>query len=322
MGNDNSKLPEINCDAEPKSDLSVWNDEASRFADSLLLRCNFPQEGTSYKCAVSGGPDSLALLALAVRAGLRVTCYHVDHQIREGSHLEATKVRSAAKLLGAEFVALSVAVEEGPNLEARARALRKAALPPDAATGHTLDDQAETVLINLLRGAGLDGLSGMEINFSHPILRIRRWETRKLTELLGLDPVMDPSNDDPRFLRNRVRHELLPLCNEIARRDVAVLLARTAEVVSAENELLEDLAAGIKADSVAEILQVQEVLAKRALRGWLRGLNAEKHPPSYESLERVMEVAKKKRLACQLPGGIDVHRSKGSLVVRASKTIT
>ncbi len=316
MGIDNSKPSKNNFETAKDSAGSVWSEKAARFADALLPRCNFPEPGTVYKCAVSGGPDSLALLALAVRAGLRVTCYHVDHRIRTGSHAEAGTVRAAAELLGAEFVSLSVRVEEGPNLEARARALRKAALPSGAATGHTLDDQAETLLINLLRGAALDGLSGMEANFSHPILRIRRSETKKLTELLLLDPVMDPSNDDPRFLRNRVRHELLPLCNEIARRDVAVLLARTAEVVFAENKFLNDLAAGIKPDSTAEVLRAHEVLAKRALRGWLRGLNAEKHPPSHESLEMVMEVVKKKRLACQLPGGIDVRRSKGSLIVR------
>ena len=102
-------------------------------------------------------------------------------------------------------------------------------LGPDAATGHTADDQAETVLANLLRGAGVHGLAGMRAGPGHPLLGLRRAETVALCELLGLDPVQDPSNDDPRFVRNRVRHELLPLCSAIAGRDVVPVLARQAD---------------------------------------------------------------------------------------------
>ncbi|MCB1016512.1 MAG: 7-cyano-7-deazaguanine synthase, partial [Acidimicrobiales bacterium] len=93
-------------------------------------------------CAVSGGPDSLALLALAVAAGLEVTAVHVDHGLRPGSGREAEVVEAAAERFGARFSARRVTVVEGPNLEARARAARYAALPPDACTGHTADDQA------------------------------------------------------------------------------------------------------------------------------------------------------------------------------------
>ncbi len=291
----------------------AWSKEAEEFADELLKKCNFPPAGTAYDCAVSGGPDSLSLLALAVRAGLEVTCYHVDHQIRSGSHLEVELVQKAADFFRAAFIALQVKVDPGPNLEARARALRKAVLPADVATGHTMDDQAETVLINLLRGAGPGGLKAMERGFCHPILEIRRFETRKLVELLSLDPVWDPSNNDPRFLRNRVRHELLPLCNDIAGRDVAVLLARSSKIIAEEDQFLETLAKEIQADRVDQIASIDDVLAKRALRRWLRDLDGEKHPPSYDHLERVLEVAKKKRLACQLPTGITIRRSQGVL---------
>jgi len=293
----------------------AWIREAEDFADRLLKKCNFPPAGTLYACAVSGGADSLTLLALATRAGLRVTCYHVDHQIRQGSYAESDVVKKAAEFLGADFVSLRVEVAQGPNLEARARALRKSVLPDNAATGHTLDDQAETLLINLLRGAGLSGLGGIKEGFSHPILAVRRSETRELVRLLCLDPVVDPSNDDPRFLRNRVRHELLPLCNDIARRDVSVLLARSAKVISSEDSFLETLSEEIKPDDVRDIAQSQEVLAKRALRRWLREYDGEMHPPSYEHLERVLEVAQKKRLACQLPGGISIRRSQGILKI-------
>ena len=105
-----------------------------------------------------------------------------------------------------------MSVAPGPNLEARARAARFAVLPADVATGHTMDDQAETILVNLLRGAGADGLAGMAPGRRHPLLGLRRLETHALCAEVGLEPVCDPSNADPAFVRNRVRHELLPLC--------------------------------------------------------------------------------------------------------------
>src|SRR3954468_66893 len=182
-------------------------------AGPLLGRCRLPAAGTAVTCAVSGGADSLALLVLACAAGLDVAAVHVDHGLRPGSADEAPVVASAAARFGARFRAERVDVGDGPNLEARARAARYAVLPPDVLTGHTADDQAETVLVNLLRGAGIDGLAGMRQDGRRPLLGLRRRETRALCEQLGLPPVEDPSNDDARFVRNRVRHELLPLMN-------------------------------------------------------------------------------------------------------------
>ena len=196
--------------------------------EPLLDRCRFPEPGRPLACAVSGGADSLALLALAVSAGCEVTAIHVDHGLRPGSAAEASVVASAARRFGAAFRAERAHVPPGPNLEARARAARLAVLPPGTATGHTADDQAETILLNLLRGAGSDGLAGMRPGPTKPILSLRRSETRRLCEDLDLRPVQDPSNADPAFRRNRVRHELLPLAADVADRDVAVVLARSA----------------------------------------------------------------------------------------------
>ena len=177
----------------------------------LLARCTFPPAGTALACAVSGGADSLALLVLATAAGCDVTAFHVDHGLRAGSSAEAGVVAAAAERLGARFESRTVSVEPGPNLEARARAARFAALPEGVATGHTMDDQAETILLNLLRGAGADGLAGMEPGLRHPLLGLRRSETHGCALRSGLVPVCDASNRDPAFARNRVRHELLPL---------------------------------------------------------------------------------------------------------------
>src|SRR5439155_2730527 len=169
---------------------------------------------------------------------------HVDHGLRPGSAGEADVVRAAAARFGAAFRAVTATVGDGPNLEARARVLRYAALPPDALTGHTADDQAETLLLNLMRGAGIDGLAGMRPQ-RRPLLGLRRRETRALCAELGLVAVEDPSNLDPAHRRNRVRHELLPLVDAIAERDVAAVLARQAELVRADVDLPDELAAAL-----------------------------------------------------------------------------
>ncbi len=213
--------------------------------DDLLPRCQFPPRGTALPCAFSGGPDSTALLVLARAAGCDVVAIHVDHGLRPTSATEARQAAALAAAIGVPFRARRVTIAPGPNLEARARAARRAALPDDAATGHTADDQAETVLINLLRGAGINGLAGMRAGPRHPLLALRRHETRALCESLGLTPVADPSNHDRRFVRNRVRDEVLPLLADVAGRDVVPLLARGAAVLAGDAHLLDELATSI-----------------------------------------------------------------------------
>src|SRR5436190_5711991 len=165
---------------------------ATGAVERLLARCRFPPASSPVVCAVSGGADSLALLVLACAAGLAVTAVHVDHGLRPGSADEAGVVAEAAARFGAEFRSERVTVAEGPNLEARARDARYAVLSVDVLTGHTSDDQAETVLVNLLRGAALDGLAGMRDDGRRPILALRRSETAGLCAALGLEPVADP----------------------------------------------------------------------------------------------------------------------------------
>ncbi len=139
-------------------------------------------------------------------------------------------------------------LDDGPNFEARARAARRDLLGPDALTGHTADDQAETVLLALLRGSGATGLSAMRPDAHHPLLALRRHETRRLCAALQLDPVEDPTNTDPRFRRNRIRHELLPLIDSIAERDVVPLLVRSADLLGDDDRLLDELAASHRPD--------------------------------------------------------------------------
>jgi tRNA(Ile)-lysidine synthase len=294
-------------------------DDVDALVTDLLTRCTFPPPGTPIACAVSGGPDSLALLVLAVAAGCDVTAVHVDHGLRAGSAHEADVVAAAAARLGARFEARTVAVEPGPNLEARARAARFSVLPDDVATGHTMDDQAETILVNLLRGAGADGLAGMAPGYRHPLLGLRRSETHRLCEAARMDLVDDPSNADPAFVRNRIRSELLPLCAEVAGRDPVPLLARQAGVLRDEVELLDALAAASLPDpsDARTVAGSPRPVARRALRSWLRtqSQTGAAHPPSLAEVDRVLDVATGKAVGTELSGGRRVRRTKGRLRV-------
>ncbi|MEY2477342.1 MAG: tRNA(Ile)-lysidine synthase [Actinomycetota bacterium] len=278
----------------------------------LLEQARFPAPGSVVTCAVSGGADSLALLVLARAADLDVTAVHVDHGLRPESAAEADVVGAASERFGARFVAERVHVEHGPNLEARARRARFAVLPPDVLTGHTADDQAETVLLNLLRGAALDGLSGMA-PAGHPLLGVRRADTHALCAEVGLDPVVDPSNAEPVHLRNRVRHELLPLLVDLAGRDVVPVLARQAALLRDEAELLDTQAAAVDPTDARGLAVLPEPLARRALRSWLR--TGVEHPPDAAAVERVLAVVRHEARACELNDGRRVTRSGGRLGV-------
>jgi len=278
----------------------------------LRTEARFPAPGTEVACAVSGGADSLALLVLAVDAGCRVTAIHVDHGLRAGSSDEAAVVAAAAERFGARFETRTVEVAPGPNLEARARAARYAVLPERALTGHTAEDQAETVLLNLLRGAGLDGLAGIRDDGRRPLLRVRRADTRALCAELGLEPVADPSNDDPAFRRNRVRHELLPLLDAIGERDVAAVIARQASSLAGEAALLDELAAAIDVSDAKVLAAAPPPLARRAVRAWLRAPDGG-HPPDQATVERVLDVARGSVVACEVAGVGRVARSGGRL---------
>lgn len=303
--------------------------------------------GRAVVLAVSGGADSLALLVLAARAGLDVVAVHVDHGLRAGSAREAAVVAAAATAYGAAFEARSVTVSPGPDLEARARRARYGVLPAGVLTGHTMDDQAETVLLAMLRGAGLDGLSGMRWPDGltaaaslpdptarwpdptdrddsppgpvRPLLGLRRSETAALCAAEGLVPVVDPSNHDLRFRRNRVRHQVLPMLCEVAGRDLVPVLARQARLLGDDAGLLETLAGEIDVTDARQLAAAPRPLARRAVRRWLRSeatfADAELHPPTADEVARVLAVASGAVRACELSGGRRVERHAGRLRV-------
>lgn len=285
---------------------------------ALLDRCTFPAAGEHLVCGVSGGADSLTLLVLAIAAGCQVTAVHVDHGIRPGSNSEADVVAAAAARYGAQFRSESVAVSPGPNLEARARTARHAVLSSEAALGHTAEDLAETMLMNLVRGAGPDGLAGIRLGVRHPILGLRRSETEEVCRMEGLDPVMDPSNTDPSFVRNRIRREVLPLLADVAGRDIVPILARQAGVFADLADHVRVEALEIDATSASALAAATPAVARVAIREWLRQDDPERHPPDGATVERVLAVARGEAVGTEIGSGRRLLRTAGQLRIESA----
>jgi tRNA(Ile)-lysidine synthase len=244
-------------------------------ARSSVRRCLADLEpGDLVLAACSGGADSLALAAAlaheAPRLSLRGGGVTVDHGLQAGSAERAGRVAALLGQLGLDPVhQTAVTVPAGPGSggpEAAARTARYAALEQVAEQagaavvllGHTRDDQAETVLLGLARGAGGRALAGMPARrgrFRRPLLGVARGTLREACTALGLDPWDDPHNADPAYARARVRHQALPALEAALGPGVAAALARSAAQLSADCDALDAIAA-------AEAWRFQPVLAR------------------------------------------------------------
>ncbi|AGW40568.1 hypothetical protein O159_03500 [Leifsonia xyli subsp. cynodontis DSM 46306] len=207
---------------------------------------------------LSGGADSLALAAAvafeAPRAGFRAGAIVVDHGLQPGSAAVAARAAAQARALGLGPVLVErVRVEAAGGPEGAARAARRAAFDSAARAtaaarillAHTLDDQAETVLLGLARGSGPSSLQGMLPDTGRllrPFLGLRRATTRAFCADSGLEPWDDPHNDDPAYTRVRVRSAVLPVLERELGPGVAEALARTAEQLREDDEALDGLA--------------------------------------------------------------------------------
>jgi tRNA(Ile)-lysidine synthase len=277
--------------------------------------------GTRVVVGCSGGADSLALLVLACEHRLDVDAVYVDHGLRTATEHDIDTVAAAAARFGAGFGVEAPEVGAGPNLEARARAARYSALEnarrrcgADAILiGHTRDDQAETVLLQMLRGAALPGLVGMAPRRGavvRPLLGVRRCETHELCARLGLAPVHDPMNDELQHRRVWLRREVIPRLEQGADRDLVEVLARQAEILRDDDAVLDELAAAHSPDDATELRALPVAVARRVVRRWL----ATPAPPSVATVERVLAVARGDVRAAELPGGDRVERVRGRLV--------
>ncbi|MEV6368658.1 tRNA lysidine(34) synthetase TilS [Micromonospora musae] len=296
--------------------------------------------------ACSGGADSLALAAatafVAPRLGRRAGLVTVDHGLQEGSAERAAEVVAFAAELGlapVELVRVEVAGRRGgPEAaarEARYEALGTVAVRHCAAavlTGHTRDDQAETVLLALARGAGPRGLAGMParrdlagVPLLRPLLGITREQTRAACVVLGLKPWVDPHNSDPAYSRARVRSDVLPALVRALGPAVLDGLARTAGLVAEDNAALDDLAEAALATArdpagglaVPALAVLAPAVRSRVLHAWARELGA---PPSALSHRHVaalnaLVTAWRGQGPAHLPGGLRVLRRADRLLL-------
>jgi len=288
----------------------------------LLEQCHFPVTGTKVDLAVSGGPDSLGLLLLALETGLDVTVHHVDHHARPTSTRDADHVEAICAQLNLSFVCHDVVVDAGANFESRARASRRAAMPSGVLTGHTMDDLAETVLLNMLRGAGLDGLSPMVNDATKPLRDLRRAALHDFVATSSFVALHDETNDSPDFRRNRVRHELIELLDDVAGRDVVPILARQAALLFDERVWLDELATDDHAVTLEDAdCRMLRTWPRARLRRWLRSqLRAADqgdgtHPPSADEVERAIAVVEGEVVAMELSGGRRLSRREQHLTL-------
>jgi tRNA(Ile)-lysidine synthase len=248
----------------------------------------------------------------------RLMVAHLDHQLRAESADDATFVADAAAALGLPFETRSTDVAalaraerrsiEDAARQARYRFLEEAA-PPGAliATAHTLDDLVETVLLNLMRGSGLTGVRGIPARrgrIARPLLGERRETLRALLDAAGLGYRLDPSNEDPAHLRNRVRHELLPLLEQL-RPGAVDRIGQFAGLAADDEALLDNLAAGeLERRTVEGEIDWHDPPAPALGRRVLR-LAIGQPPPSAERLEALLEAAAGDRggIRLELGGG-------------------
>jgi tRNA(Ile)-lysidine synthase len=229
---------------------------------------------------ISGGGDSVGLLDAAMRLGARVSALHVNYGLREGADEDEGFVRELCAGLGVELVVERVSLNEGGNLQERARearyALAERLAEGDYAAAHTATDQAETVLYRLAVSPGSRALLGMEPRrgrLVRPLLQATREEVRAYLAVRSLDWREDPSNSDRRFARARVRHDVLDALRELspaAERTIAetaLQLREEAEVLrSAADEALEELGGG-PGVSLADLRGLPPAIARLVLRG-------------------------------------------------------
>lgn len=263
---------------DPQGVVAHLRSTVARFAKEHLA-------GADRWCvALSGGPDSLALTAAAVGV-LPTTALIVDHGLQPGSAEVAETARESALALGcvgAQVLSIQVGTIGGPEGAARTArytALRQARGGAPVLIGHTLDDQAETVLLGLGRGSGARSISGIrpyDPPWCRPLLGIRRSLTHTACEELGLTPWHDPHNDDKRFTRTRLRHEVLPLLEDVLGGGVAEALARTGAALREDGEVMDALGAKAFATvtvgdglDTASLKRLPGAVRRRVIRSWL-----------------------------------------------------
>lgn len=283
--------------------------------------------------ALSGGADSAALAYLVMEAGRPARALHVDHGL-EHSPLMRKAAEAIASQLGLDLEIVEVVVEPGSSPEGQARLVRYQAFLDGTSsgdrllTGHTADDSAETVILNLIRGTGPTGLGGIPAfrppNIHRPILTLTRSETREIAAIAGLEFADDPMNQDPALTRNMVRNRIVPLLSQLNPALVDAV-TRMSRMVAEDDAFLDRLAQGLGADlsvdsasvPVGVLAAAPGPLADRVLRQMAGHVVGEDKVDS-ASIERIRSVLEGESSNQEIASGVSARRSGPLLVIAAA----
>jgi tRNA(Ile)-lysidine synthase len=293
--------------------------------------------------AVSGGPDSLALLysldALKKEFALKLHVAHLDHMLRKDSGLDREFVEKTANKLALPFIGEAInvkAIAQKGSLEEICRNARlgflfgaaKMVKADKIALGHNLDDQAETVLMRLLRGSGLSGLSGIlpkkdlyGFTIIRPLIEIKRKDIGAYLKRRGIRPRIDPSNLRDIYFRNKIRHNLLPLLEKEYNRNIKKVLSNTAESIASDYDFLNQTAVekmkflGSRID-LKKLSRTHTAVKRMVLRGNIARLKGDTRRISFAHIEELEDLIANRPFGSvvDLPGNIRVKKTQHSLL--------
>jgi len=300
------------------------------------------QKGDKILLGVSGGPDSLALLlqlsSLKTKLGLTLHIAHMDHGLRKDSQTDALFVEKWGKKLGIpvtitrldpEFRKTKGSLEEICR-QARMDFLIRTAGKIKAdkiALGHNLDDQAETILMRLLRGTGLSGLSGISVKrkiknmiFIRPFLETSRKEIEAFLSRRRIKPRIDPTNKEEVFFRNKIRHNLIPLLKKKYNQNIVAVLANLAESISYDYEYLDQVARNkLKGNNlrlnIKKVTGLHPAILRLKIRQSIASLQGDTRRIGFQHIKELEDLLNNRPLGSivDLPKGISAQKTRNTL---------
>jgi len=307
-----------------------------------IKKHNLIQKGDKILIGVSGGPDSLALLLLLFnlksKLGLTLHIAHLDHQLRKNSSADALFVKKWAEKFSIPVTIKQIdpkLLKKKGSLEELCRNARleffiqtaKKIKADKIALGHNLDDQAETVLMRLLRGTGLSGLSGISlkrkirsITFIRPLLETSRYEIDKYLKRRGIEPRIDSTNKEDLFLRNKIRHNLIPLLKSKYNQNIVSVLANLAETVSYDYEYLDratrrSVKGNLMHLKIKKILKLHPAILRLKIRQSIGDVQGNTRRIGFVHIKEIEDLlnSRPKGSIVDLPKGISVQKTRNCL---------
>lgn len=265
-------------------------DEMNKIAEKAVL-----PEG-HLNLAVSGGADSVALMCIVYHLGRTASVHHVNHGIRDASNDEAKIVQELAENFQFDFFLYETTIGF-QNMEENARQARQDFLPEDVLTAHSFEDKVETVIMNFMRGATSKGFSPMT---DKPLINITANELDSIVVYYDVSPCVDSTNFTQEHVRNRVRHELIPLMTDISGTNIAKPIIRNSQIALEESEYLDQIASKIDITQCKTAKTENIVILRRATRMWIEENISHKY--SEVNITNLVSVVQGETLGTQIAG--------------------